>query len=868
MKFFNYTLKSFGIVGMLLLSGCVSESPWSSEKAKDGKIELTLVADNTVNIGTRADDETSPYIPNVKEFTINLRSKDGSLNNSWGSLDSFNSEDGFAMGNYILSASFGSMDDEGFRKPYFYGETTVSVTVGNTSTTSITATLANSMFSVRYTDKFKEFFPSYSATVQTTGHNPVVFEQRETEPAYLSVGNATLNLNLTNEEGKSVTVAPSTFTTKAKTHTIVTVGVEGNINQGQSTLTVEFSEEVDEESVEISIDELFNTEPPRIDQKGYSDNKVEVFESIDYLDINPEFHVFAFGKLAKANLTIATNDGNLPAFLKAAEEVISSDAKIGTIDLLQADPSTQSVIESSGLVCDGFFGQLGDMAILNFKNFIKKLNPGTYTIMFDVEDNVKRSASLEIPLTVTVEGIKFDISKIEQPDFLDKEVIVNVITNCEAAKQQFKFKSLNSDGQLVEIKAEYLGEGETASSISDMTYASKYKLTVNEIDDWMWTVAAALGDKEYKEQSFEVNMPEFTVETDAFARKVWFKVKDDTNENLKNYIINKGKIFKGNDELLNATLIDKENGIFEISEGIQPDTQYSDYTLSLGKSLYAKYSGNINFKSEKDTDLDFQTTYNLVVETINVGGQYETRVGFIASHQQIKSSINIIEPSGDWATLNEFTCYSGSTNKNTWYMEPSTFWDENDIIVRSVGYNHQGPDIPESKNGTSRIYYGQNVPDENSIFSSIGELFLGSYSYSGSGNGDRVDGIAFDTRPSSLNFEYSYRSVNGEQGIAVIKIYNDNNIIAQNSANLSNTVNKIPISIPLTGYSFAKGATKIEISFKSANVSGDPAIERPLSLDEGFTDLTYLANAKKNANDYVTYASGSELRISNVHLEY
>ncbi|MDE6298793.1 MAG: DUF4493 domain-containing protein, partial [Muribaculaceae bacterium] len=172
---------AMAILGTLLFGGCASEAPWGSEGDRAGKISLNLATNGSVSKSTRADDEMSPVIPGTHEFGISLNSSDGSYSKTWSSPEQFNREDGFPMGHYTIAATFGDIESEGFSSPCFKGESDVDVRLGEETSSTITATLANSMVSVRYTDKFRMMFPQFQAHFKSEGHTaPVTVVKEET----------------------------------------------------------------------------------------------------------------------------------------------------------------------------------------------------------------------------------------------------------------------------------------------------------------------------------------------------------------------------------------------------------------------------------------------------------------------------------------------------------------------------------------------------------------------------------------------------------------------------------------------------------------------------------------------------------------
>ena len=253
-KISNCTLVG-ALVALFGLASCSDEAPWA-DSSSTGGINLNFSSDPRVMRQTRADDSVSPVVPSGDFFAVNLVKADGSFSRSWSSVEAFNREEAFSIGDYTLTASYGDIDTEGFQNPFYKGSTSVHVSPGALAEAQVVATLANAMVSIRYTPAFVENFPTYSAAIQSEGHDWVVFSQNEERPAYVAPSEIKLNLTLTNTEGKQVTIQPASFTAQARHHYVVTIGVDGAT--GNLALDVQFDDDVVNETVSVSLgDELF-----------------------------------------------------------------------------------------------------------------------------------------------------------------------------------------------------------------------------------------------------------------------------------------------------------------------------------------------------------------------------------------------------------------------------------------------------------------------------------------------------------------------------------------------------------------------------------------------------------------------------------
>ena len=202
----------------LLLIGCNEENPWHNSNG-NGHISPIVVTDGTVKemkTVTRAEELITT--PSVEELRLDLKKLDGSFSKSWESVSEFSEEELFSVGAYTMEASYGSMENEGFESPYFYGSAEFEVEEGETSDVNITTSLANTMVSIEYTDAFKTYFKSYSTQLHSKGGDYIVFTADETRPAYLRPGEVSLVVSLEKPNGVSGSVEPDVIKTKPRHH--------------------------------------------------------------------------------------------------------------------------------------------------------------------------------------------------------------------------------------------------------------------------------------------------------------------------------------------------------------------------------------------------------------------------------------------------------------------------------------------------------------------------------------------------------------------------------------------------------------------------------------------------------------------------
>lgn len=861
-------------VALAALGSCSVESPWRGGDAEGGYISLKLSTDYSVKTSTRASDSESPVKPDGERFRIKLESSDGSYSKEWENLDKFNNEESFPKGSYKVTASYGSEEEQGFRNPYYVGAETVTVVAGETSEHSVTATLANSMVSIRYTESFMNYFSQYSAALVSEGiSDPVVFARGEDRPAYVKPGNVTVNFNITSSEGQEVTVSPASFTALPRRHYIITANVSETTESGQFALNVEFDETVEFVEQEIILsDELFSTPAPKVIAQGFSfGDVIETYESVD-LPVSPQFQIIAEGGLSEAKFTVESSNSsvNLPVF---GSEV----------DLMNVDAVTQQLVEQSHLNCYGFFrrptGENADenvkMGVIDMKEFIENLNPDDYTFALSVKDKLGRVFEYDSPVSVSakVKPIIYKIEAGESPKFMSDELSVFVSTNYAGAKDEFTITSEDPDGNLVPTIVKSVEEVNSSDAVYPVKF--HYILKVDDIDDTDWRVEVEYPKKEPQVVDIPVIIPEYDVEVDAFARRALIKIVPKNDED-REILVNKARLYWENkSDVINATQIslDSDSGIITIT-GLESGKTYDSIGLSYGSKI-GSHCYDIKFTTESEADVpngDFSSaTGKLTVKDLQVGGQYNVA----PANYTLKSSIDRNLPDG-WATINEFTCFSGSQNKNTWFLVPSTYSEEikddngnvkdYKVVVRNVGYNHDGVTPSRSGGAFNTKYYCENAPSEAQLNKKAGELFLGSYSFNGN-NPDRTNGISFSSRPSFVEFDYEYEALAGDKGDIVVKVIDvKGDILAEGKIDLTDSGQTTRhCSVPLTGYSFGSKASTLYICFRSSS-SDNPPINIPTG--SALNESQSLGNRELNANSYHAVATGSVLKVDNVKLGY
>lgn len=297
----------------------------------------------------------------VEQLTIALTSADGSYSESWASPSAFPADRKFRTGDYTLTATYGSIDDEGFEKPCFSGSTQFKVLDQQTATPSVTATLANTMVSVSYTDAFRKYMSDWSANVQADGGAYIAVAKDELRPAYIRPGNTKVNVSFTKPNGQSATLQVLNFKGEARHHYTVTVDIN-NGQVGDAVMTVTFDDSTVSESVDIELSDEFLASPaPTATPTGFVHNEALQFNAGNAANLHPKFNILARGGLAAVTMT--TQSRALLAKGWPAE-----------IDLLTADANQQATLGNLGFKGMGLWRNPDKMATVDLSGIMEQLN--------------------------------------------------------------------------------------------------------------------------------------------------------------------------------------------------------------------------------------------------------------------------------------------------------------------------------------------------------------------------------------------------------------------------------------------------------------------------------------------------------------
>lgn len=856
-------LAAFGLVS------CSDDNPWAGQHGQGG-IDLKLSASADVKDALPQVRAVPDFeAPDASLFAISLLDNETGYEQKWDSLEEFQSESGFNVGEYTLTAYYGNVHDNGFEKPCFIGKADVSVHEGRESEVEVTATLANSMVSVEYSDAFKNYFRDYRSIASTDGDVDVTFAKNETRPGFLTPGNISLLVTVTHPSGKTLTLNAGRFTALARHHYHMTYDVSSDPT-GTAVLQVIFDDSLDKEIVTISMsDELVNSPVPVISPVGFTPgNPIEALAGNPAPD-NLKFRAQCLAGISECTLTIAGSNYT-PSFGNM-------------VDLLNADANTQQQLKESGISVAGLYKESIDPSewiSIDVTNLPKSLPEGTFTVTLNITDKLGRAAE---PVSLQLQTSKVSLEVVEEKCFAnysfrdktssssDKGVPATVEVSYNGFQpESIKFENWCQNRAYKSSKVVKVEESTRTRNLETKNYI--YTLELCDVETNPLPMKLLYGNIVIDFQLI-VNEPEYSVEVDAFNDRALFKVNPSEVAQLEN-IVNGLYLYNVDSDGKVLSAPPSANLTRNITTGIvtmsylQPDTEYAiGYSVTDCK-VGSQLADNqvLKFRTEVELQIpnnDFSQTSRLNIQGLDCGGQY---LGWPLTYQN-KSSIDRLVPT-EWATINPKTANPNASNKNTWFIVPSTFVEDGQAILRNVGYSTNGT-TPERTGGAAgtTTNYNTGAPTFADSEKVAGELFLGSYTFDNTAGASRINGIAFASRPKSLTFDYKYVPQDNDTGTVYVALLdNTGNKIFEQSKDLAkkDTMGKVTFNFPV--YKFGQKVARLRLEFKSSkNIVAPIKIPTGSELNEGFGAV---GNHNIGANKYHAVATGSILYIDNVQLNY
>lgn len=817
-------------------------------------------------------------VPAIETFSLKIEKEDGTFSKTWQSVSDYDPQINFKTGVYNISASSGAMTAEGFDCPYYYGETNVTVYDSEVAEANITATLANTMVSVNYTDAFKKYFSDYTTGIHSVGGATIEFAKNESRVAYVRPGEISIEMNLTKTTGTTLKLNPASIpAAKPRTHYKINFDVNGG-EVGEAKLVIAFDETTVTEPVEIDLsNDLINAPAPVITVGGFDPaSGLQVMEG----DVP--------ANTVKMNLIAMA--GFKDVIMTTTSDYLIAEGWPAEVNLIKATSVHKAIFKKFGFDATSLWKNPDKMAVLDFNKLISNIRPATastdHTFTVKIVDKfTKMSESVTLKLSVT--KVELALSNARGLQLGGTRMTVDAAYNGKDFNKNVKFYAVDHYGKLVDCPATNIVDN------GNQTYT--VTLTVPKSNEPLKIKANYKDIMESAPLVVNRTEPEYSVavsEADVWANNVTFSLSavDFDVKELAGYAVAYIKDEAGQYARATDVVKDIEKGRITLN-GLTPATKYS-VKLAMVDVADATFSNEISFTTEAAAGVpngDFETIAETIKMTnINMGGRWSPTVA--APYYQNTASFTVSEPAG-WASVNAKTCSRQAANKNSWFVIPSTYatnvkWTgtcpgitifggggtetpavyrdlkaysgANAIVVRNVAWDENGltPGDVANRSGSGN-YFSTNVPTIANR--SAGKLFLGSYSYA-AGVETYTEGVAFISRPSALKGFYMYKNDSQdaqETGLVTVSILSGEEVIATGSANLNAAGDYTQFYVPLTYSNKSLKATHLKIMIASSNHAS------ALQSEETAAIKTTNVVAKYESNSY-----GAQLTVDNLTFTY
>ena len=884
----------FLLTTLILLYGC--ERDESNLTNGYGTLALHLEADKSlIELGGSAQTKSSSDslqtahtrvsddIPNVEDFELYMYAN-GVLAEYWETFSQYDPTQQFSIGNYEMKAVYGAIDKEGFFSPYYEGTTNLQIKNRENTEAEITCKLSNVKVSVTCTDAVKKYFKTFSMQLRSELNNPIEIGKEETRSVYLKPGLLVLSAQFEKQNGTSKNLELLRIEdTEGQQHYLINVDVN-NGDVGSGTLQITYNTVQSEETREIDLsDASLNIKEPVFTTQGFENGASMTLRE----GAQPE----------ALKVTLNARAGIQTCELSISSPYLQSLGIPETVDLAsqsEEQKSAKQMLVDKGLRLIGLNEEIENLALIDFTALVMNLlctegkAEETSTFSLKATDTGGRTQEAEVTFSMTMQGNQFSFPAITDPVMIgstEAEVNIHLLPaegslSGQTDVENVIFEYQNEAGEWIATTTRWAGD-----DMDDTTLHSAKIQGLPPVHTLL-SIRARYGSKTSATQQLSYYIPDFTLtanEADIWARKATVQVTAGSEAELKAVLKFMQLSYNG------STIAElNENTATYTWEGLNPGTSYpltaicngeknADYTLTTEEATQLP---NSDFEQWQSGPYDGKT--------INMGGPWAERTIGLgwgtgawttkATYQQ--TTITSKEPQG-WTTANLKTMPANASTSNTWYVVPSTNQSSlntgNCVILRNVGWNAQGAAIPSAGTigtGVSNANSYESFPGYTSLNSptalnySAGRLFLGSYNYDHS-NGTETynEGIAFQSRPSKMKFQYKYISKTDEtRDDAYVKIVLKSNeeVLFETYEELDHITNVSTKTINFTYPANCKKATTICVMFCSSKYGKD--MDQNIETKNELKLCVYDISASESKQQCCV--TGSELYIDNIELIY
>ena len=421
---------------LLLLSGCADEKFHTGT----GTGTIFPLVDFDPTVVTSNSSRSGNEIDNISEedLIITIISADGTIEEEY-PYSEFPTDKEYPIGEYTMTVTYGSDDEEGFEKPSVSGTCDLVVNEDEASTPAVTATPSKAMVYIQYDDLLLGYMKSCEATLHSAGGTYIKYEETETRAAYVLPGETSVSVSFTKQNGKQGSLQVASFETKAQHCYTLKLGLGADGYGLINGIKVKYDDMLEMEDVTIDIsDEVLTTPAPEIKAKGFTPGEeLTIVEGTVSSDVRPEMIVVAHGEIAHAVLTTQ----NCPSLIEKGWPT--------EIDITEASATELAELRALGLRAPGLYGKTGVFGELGLTGVLTNIAPRMSSLPASEFTLVvtDKSGRVSEPMTFTVKVEYLELTMSYDGVFTGQETIdLNVVYNGPELANNVTFEYLNTRG--------------------------------------------------------------------------------------------------------------------------------------------------------------------------------------------------------------------------------------------------------------------------------------------------------------------------------------------------------------------------------------------------------------------------------------
>lgn len=770
----------FGGLLTLFLSACSKDS--GADNGVTGSFLIDLKATTEVIVGdqivSRAGAGTESGVEN---FSVAVE-KQGEVICEWATYAEMQEDEKPELrpSVYTAKAWKGDLSAEGFDQGCYEGKTDFAIKKGEVTPVSILCKLANAKLKIEYTDRFKEYFASYSASVSTGKGNTVKYEQAEERFAYFAPGKLAVNVAV-KKAGQAADAVYKVKEIDAKAQHAYTLTLD--VDAGSATMKVSFSEKVSqEEQVEFPVtDAALNAPAPYFKAQGFVNG--EAFEMLEGNILGNKVYAYIN---AVGGLTGCT--------LETQSEFLTGKGFPASVDLAKPGEHAE-VLKKMGLNVKGFSGNTEQMAMVDFTALLAELPTGDHVFTLknatDLYGKSSGEETLVLTIKVTACDFKMDTADEDAP-FMGQECKVKVQYLTENAG----FKG-SPDKLLYYIKEGDQKKLFTYKS-SETSDGKNFTVTLTAPQEVKFKEAFTLsGESKSYTREAEVKVGygiEVAGDYDVWAKKVIFHLY---NAEASQVQVEYQKEGDGNRFVLEK---------LEEVEAYQPGVGTRVAVHGVPSNTKLRFCVRMRDGS-KDKSNELEVTTEEAKQVPNSGFEdwYDDEVWYnsiwLSGGEKIYSFYPYARTESDrwWSTLNDKTTQEQSGVASWYYCAYPGTMPTNASSVHTASWHWNkfgGQSLSEGAHGgnaameIATVGYGANNWSDlshNTQYRERGELFIGTYDRTSQ---KQTLGHDFTSRPQKIQFYYKFYSYNNESTKAYVKVYDSGkNEIGNGELKISQSTN-------------------------------------------------------------------------------